>query len=168
MLSPNATKLVMLMIGTGGWTTTLNEQEAVRCRTSTAVQVTAVEPTGKSAPLVGEHETATFGAPPTAVASPNWTEIGCDLGDVTGGGAAGQLILGPFGYGSVVGVIGLSHPTASVARKDRKREKRKVLLTKLRLFPAYRRLPRLGQREAEDTATRRERDHDDVRPLFDD
>jgi hypothetical protein len=97
MLSPNATKLVMLMVGVGGWTTTLKEHESVRCRASMAVQVTVVEPTGKSAPPAGAHETATFGAPPAAVATPNWTEIGCELGDVTGGGAAGQLILGPFG-----------------------------------------------------------------------
>jgi len=76
MLSPNATKLVMLMMGAGGWTTTLKEHESVRCRASTAVQVTVVDPTGKSAPLAGEHDTATFGAPPAAVATPNWTEIG--------------------------------------------------------------------------------------------
>jgi hypothetical protein len=98
MLSPNATKLVNEITGVGARTTTSKEHESVRWRASVAVQTTAVEPTGNAAPLAGAHATATPGAPPSAVAVPNWTATDCRFCDVAGGGGTGHVIFGPFGY----------------------------------------------------------------------
>jgi hypothetical protein len=52
------------------------EQALVRCRVSAAVQMTVVEPTLKSEPLAGVHETLTGGAPPVAVAVAKLMPIG--------------------------------------------------------------------------------------------
>jgi hypothetical protein len=65
------------------------------------------------------------------VAVPNWTVTACRFCDVAGGGGAGHVIFGPFGYGSDVGAAtGLLHPTAMVVRRVRK-ESVRALLNKL-------------------------------------
>jgi hypothetical protein len=75
----------------------LKLQVSVRWRASTAVHVTRVVPIGKKAPLAGAHETATAGAPPMEVGVPYWTVAPWTFATMIGGGAAGQVIVGPFG-----------------------------------------------------------------------
>lgn len=74
---------------------------------SVAVQTTAVEPIGNGAPLVGEQFTLT--PVPVAIAVPYCTLIGWPVGDVSGAGEVGHVIVGgvfppllppsgPFGF----------------------------------------------------------------------
>lgn len=66
--------------------------DAVRPTVSVAVQTTFVEPTGNGAPLVGEQLTVTL--VPVAMGVPYATGVGPPVGDVTVGGALGQVMVG--------------------------------------------------------------------------
>jgi hypothetical protein len=74
-LSPKASSLVTDNVGTIA-TLTVNAHEAVRESASVAVQVTCVEPSGKTDPDVGAHATVTGAWPFCVVGRSNVTGVG--------------------------------------------------------------------------------------------
>jgi hypothetical protein len=101
--------LPVVPAGDGGPETTTTElHEADRCKASTALHVSDVEPTGKSDPDAGEQVVVTGGRPPTTTGA-NLTITGLPSSDEAVG--AVQLIDGAF-----VAVIGVGPDTSADGR----------------------------------------------------
>jgi hypothetical protein len=101
--------LLVVPAGDGGAETTTTElHEAVRNKASTALHVSDVEPTGKSAPDAGEQVVVTGARPPTTTGA-KLTITGLPFSDEAVGTV--QLI-----DGALVGVTGVCPDTSADGR----------------------------------------------------
>lgn len=109
MLSPNARKLVFVSLGSGGVTSTGNEQDPACPFDAVAVHCTVVDPTAKLDPDAGVQLTLTGATPPVGVGTVNVTGTAAPLGDGVATGP-GHVTEGADGLVGRVGDVGLDDP----------------------------------------------------------